>query len=184
MIDRYIKQLKNPKLHKDVTLVLISTPKVPIDTYLTNLHQIIIGDKTAKRLGNNFSSFRIWEALLSKDSTLTSFNLGLNEDKINFIKEQIEKIKKLSSKEDQKNALLTTVEFKETGAKFSRKKSARDWLNFYLNQIIVKETNRDEIDTTKLTKLANHIKSAGIKEIHYSHKFKDIDKAGPVSEME
>ena len=184
MLDKYIEQLKDPTLDKDVTLVYISTPKVPIKKYLTNLHNLL-HKKSTKRLGNNFTSFRIWEALLQKDETLTSFNLNLTEDQINFIKEQVNKIKSLSSKEDQKNALLSTTEFQKAGTKTKSSQSVRGWLNHFLNQVFVSEINKENIDNNALTNLASAIESVGISEIHYSHKFKEIkDSAGPISEME
>lgn len=181
MMEQYIKQLADPTLHKDVTLVLVATPKVPIEKYLQNLHNLL-HNKSSKRLGNNFTSFRIWEALLKSNADLKSFNLGLSEDQINFITEQVNKIKDLSSKEDQKNALLTTVAFKKGNKEETR--SVRDWLNYLLNQTFIAETNKEHINTKKLKNLVDLLKIAGISEIHYSHKFKNIkDSAEPISEM-
>jgi hypothetical protein len=74
MLKQYIKQLANPEEHKDVTLVYIATPKFTVEEYLTNLNQLFVDKDSAKRIGNQFTSFRIWESLLRKEADLTSFN--------------------------------------------------------------------------------------------------------------
>lgn len=179
MLEQYVKQLENPKEHKDVTLIYIATPRFTVEEYLTNLNQLFVDKTSAKRIGNQFTSFRIWESLIKQEVDLTSFNQVLKEDEINFIKEQISKLSALSDKNDQKNHLLTTVEFK------GKKRCVRDHLNKLLRKTIVASTDKDKVDPDKVTAVAELIKSSGIEQIHYSHKFKEsVSNSDIVSVME
>ena len=166
MEEQYKYQLLNPTEPKYVLRVYIQTPKVSIETYLRNLHDIF-NKKESLKLGSHVTSFHIWKALLEQDPNLENeFYKNLTSETKNKVIQYIN---------NAQSDLISYVKSIDEG------RSIQQQLNYALIQLT--QSLDGNLLEAQLSQLVQLIENASIKEIYYSPKFRDSKPGNSITSV-
>lgn len=176
MKEIYKNQLLNPSLPKRVTLVYLTPPKVPMETYVDNLYKIIKETDQDKRkgiklLGNHLTSYYNWEALLPalEDKSSKIFT-KLTEDARLFL---IDKIKEIQASDDKLSIALSTETWPPLVTGQPETQSVQNHLNYLFLSMFTKFGENGGIDETAKKEVIEALKENGRDFIYYSPRFKN-----------
>lgn len=176
MREQYERQLINPNENKEVTLVYVVPPKVPVEDYLINLRNLIKETdsdkrKTIKKLGSRLTSYQIWDKLLPELKSNNPLFNNLEDELKTKIIETVERLQQLekSSPELLVNEVSTEETWKGTG---KPTQSIQQHLNYALLKCYI-DAHISNVLLDKVNELANILRERGMGEFYYSTKFKE-----------
>lgn len=99
---RYLEQLKNPTLEKTVKVIPVIEPEVSVSTYIDAMHGVLTGQSKAEPYGNEYTPYRVWEAILASPDRDTIMRALPNRVK-QFVVEYVDKLHQIEAQNPQQS---------------------------------------------------------------------------------
>lgn len=173
---QYEKQILDSSIPKTVTLVYVAPPKVSVDTYLRNLHELV-NEKDVnrriniKKLGSHLSSYYIWNSLLPELRNNQWLRGKLGQQLTDKLISELERLNQIQDSRQLLNEVMANTRWEEVNT--SRvEQSLQNHFNYALLSTFSGINN--EIIPENLFTLVELINKNGTDGLYYSTKFKEL----------
>ena len=122
IIKQYIKQQQDPTLKKDVVLVYVLPPKVPVRKYFENVRNIIGKGDNIEYIGNLFTSYNLLKVLIQNDQFKNALDNNFRKGVAQKVQDIIDELNSMFNPEDtygsrlkQKDKLYSEYDWSDLG---------------------------------------------------------------------
>ena len=108
---QYLRQQADPKEEKLVKAIPVMAPEIPVSNYVKAMADIFYGESSNEPYGNNFSAFRVWEAILKSSYANEILKVLDDETDRKFVTTVVKRLSEIG--ETPRNAIESNLDYKK-----------------------------------------------------------------------